>query len=181
MYRIDNSAAVPHTGGVPAPAAPGPNPDGYFTGGNPGSGVAATRLDADWFNAVQEELAGVIVAGGLALDKTDRSQVLKAGRKLWGTPGNLVNTLGHMWLAGGLLVNWGITVVTASATVSVNYDLAFPNSVLVGASLIGGTTNGQQWPAVINLRGAGASASNLQVINPNTALTIEADWIVLGF
>ena len=54
MHRIDSSGAL---ASLPAPASPGATA-GYFTGGNPGLGQAATIVSADWLNAVQEELLG---------------------------------------------------------------------------------------------------------------------------
>ena len=78
MYRIDNSTAVPHASGVPTPAVVGPNVGGYFTKGNPGGGVAATIVDDDWANAMQEEVAAVIEGAGITLSKTVRNQLFSA-------------------------------------------------------------------------------------------------------
>jgi hypothetical protein len=74
MYRIDNSTAATS---LPTPGAVGPNPNGFFTSGSPGI-VPATVVDADWMNAVQEELANAIVGSGQTLSKTDRSQLAQA-------------------------------------------------------------------------------------------------------
>lgn len=72
MHRIDsaNNAAV-----LPAPIA-GVNPPGFFNN-NPGAGPG-TVVSGDWANAVQEELTGVVEGLGLALDKNDNGQLLKA-------------------------------------------------------------------------------------------------------
>lgn len=78
MHRIDNATAAAV---LPTPAAPGT--PGFFTNGNPLSGTEATIVDEDWGNAVQEELSGPVEASGLALDKTDRGQLLKALRRLF--------------------------------------------------------------------------------------------------
>lgn len=75
MHRIDNATAV---AALPVPAAVGPNPDHYFTKGNPGSGIPATIVDDDWANAVQEELAYVIEQAGLTLNKTTNTQLRQA-------------------------------------------------------------------------------------------------------
>jgi hypothetical protein len=75
MYRIDNATAITP---MPAVAVPGPNPNSFFTGGNPGAGQLATIVDADWANTVQEELVAVVLGAGLALDKADHDQVLEA-------------------------------------------------------------------------------------------------------
>lgn len=72
MYRIDNATAA---AALPAATAPGPNPDGFFTGGDPQVSIPATIVDAEWANTVQEELAGAIAARSAGLDKADRSQL----------------------------------------------------------------------------------------------------------
>lgn len=79
MYRIDNSSAAL---ALPSPAAVGPNPNGFFTGGNPATNTAATVVDADWANAAQEEICAVIEGAGIALSKTARNQLLTAIQKL---------------------------------------------------------------------------------------------------
>jgi hypothetical protein len=71
-YRIDNSTAATS---LPTPGAVGPNPNGYFTKGDPAGGVPATIVDDDWANMVQEELANAVTSDGTALSKTDRTQL----------------------------------------------------------------------------------------------------------
>lgn len=63
MYRIDSRGA---TG------------DGRFTEGNPSTGTPATVVNAQWMNAVQDEIVGVIEGAGLPLEKTDSTQLLAA-------------------------------------------------------------------------------------------------------
>ncbi len=75
MYRIDNATSA---GSLPTPAVVGPHPNSYFTGGNPGGGVPATIVTADWANAIQEELCYVVEQAGLTLSKTSRVQLLAA-------------------------------------------------------------------------------------------------------
>lgn len=57
--------------------------DGLYTDGSVASGVAATRLRAAAFNALQEELAHIVEEGGFALSIDDTAQVLKALKKLF--------------------------------------------------------------------------------------------------
>lgn len=73
MFRIDNSTSVVSAPVVPAAATPG-----YFTNGNPVSGLPATIVDDWWLNTVQEEITTVIVNAGLALNKNDRTQLWQA-------------------------------------------------------------------------------------------------------
>ena len=79
MHRIDVPSAATS---LPAPSAYGT--PGYFQEGNPLTGVDATIVDEDWTNAVQEELVAIVLAAGIALDKTNRAQVLAAIRSLIG-------------------------------------------------------------------------------------------------
>ena len=76
MHRIDVSTALP--GGV-------------FTEGDPTIPVAATEVSADWLNAVQAEIVGVIEGAGIVLAKADNSQLLAAIRAL--LPGAATTTL----------------------------------------------------------------------------------------
>ena len=69
MHRIDTSTAQKDKFGA------GKN---GFTRGNPQTGTPATDLDDDYFDMLQEELAGVVEASGIALDKTKRNQLLEA-------------------------------------------------------------------------------------------------------
>jgi hypothetical protein len=75
MYRIDNATAA---AALPASTDPGPNPDSFFTDGDPGGGIPATEVPAEWFNMVQEEIAGAVEAAGDVLDKTDNAQLAAA-------------------------------------------------------------------------------------------------------
>lgn len=71
MHRIDNALAV---GTLPTPT-PVDTP-GYFQDTNPTLG--GTYADADWFNAVQEELISVILQGGGTPTKGTNTQVRDA-------------------------------------------------------------------------------------------------------
>ena len=70
MYRIDTPN---NTGSMPTPSAVGTQ--GYFQDTDP---AGSTSLTADFFNHVQEELAGVIEGLGLTLDKADVGQMWTA-------------------------------------------------------------------------------------------------------
>ncbi|MDU3912285.1 hypothetical protein [Kluyvera ascorbata] len=57
--------------------------DGKYTDGNVAGGIAATRLRAAAFNAMQEELAHIVESTGVALDVDDTTQVLVALQKIF--------------------------------------------------------------------------------------------------
>lgn len=89
MHRIDGAGTSTV---LPAPKAAGT--PGFFTNGNPATGVPATVMDDDWFNAVQEEILSVIIGAGLSPDKMNRQQLLEAVQRIAGvqlvrTPVNL--------------------------------------------------------------------------------------------
>ncbi|EOF8224553.1 phage tail protein [Yersinia enterocolitica] len=86
-----------------------------FTRGNPQTGVPATAFDDDYFDAVQEELAGIVEAAGINLNKTNRAQVLAALKKLFLQSGNnlseikgagpaaVAQTLANLGISGNLI------------------------------------------------------------------------------
>lgn len=73
MHRIDTPTAQKDKFGA------GKN---GFTRGNPQTGIPATDLDDDYFDMLQEELAGVVEAAGTTLDKAKRNQLLTAMKAL---------------------------------------------------------------------------------------------------
>jgi len=73
MHRIDTPTAQKDKFGA------GKN---GFTRGNPQTGTPATDLDDDYFDMLQEELAGVIEATGINLDKSKHDQLLTAMKAL---------------------------------------------------------------------------------------------------
>lgn len=57
--------------------------DGKYTDGSVAGGIAATRLRAAAFNAMQEELAHIVESTGVVLDVADTTQVLVALQKIF--------------------------------------------------------------------------------------------------
>ncbi|MBX9498177.1 tail fiber protein [Yersinia enterocolitica] len=106
MHRIDTPTAQVDKFGA------GKN---GFTRGNPQTGVPATALDDDYFDSVQEELAGIVEAAGFILDKSNRAQVLEAIQQLI--------TLGIPALKDASLTQKGV-VQLSNATNSTSETLA---------------------------------------------------------
>ena len=79
MQRVSRASAVPSLPSPPAGGTPG-----FFTGGNPGLGQAATVPGYEWFNAVQEELLAVILRGGITASGADLAQMRKSLDRLFG-------------------------------------------------------------------------------------------------
>jgi len=51
---------------------------GFFTAGNPATGIPATQLNVDWFNGVQTELSNLVTLSGGTLNKTNTTQLYNA-------------------------------------------------------------------------------------------------------
>lgn len=73
MHRIDTSTAQKDKFGQ------GKN---GFTRGNPQTGTPATQLDYSFFDAVQEEITGVIESAGFVLNKKQHNQLVTAINKI---------------------------------------------------------------------------------------------------
>ena len=84
MFSTDVPTAA---ASLPTPASPGT--PGYFTNGNPGSGIPATILDADFMNMVMLELQNIVTTAGLTPSKTNYTQVYQAIMLLANAPGKV--------------------------------------------------------------------------------------------
>jgi hypothetical protein len=86
-----------------------------FKNGDLAAGLQATRLNAEWFNSVQEELCRLVVGAGIDLDVEVNTQLLQAVRRMSGGNVRTVTT-GHTVLtaddAGLVLVNAAAGTVT---------------------------------------------------------------------
>jgi len=83
MYKIDHGTA---TAARETNEAAGT--EGYFTEGNPGTGLVATVVTKDFLNGMQDELSAIVDEGGLTNDKSDSGQVLAAIKNICWHPGN---------------------------------------------------------------------------------------------
>ncbi|RQV20674.1 hypothetical protein DF039_12625 [Burkholderia cenocepacia] len=95
MFRTDQNTAVT---ALPVPAPAGT--PGFFTGGNPATGQAATIVDADWLNMIQEELISILTAAGIAPSKVTYGQVLAALEVLFANASGNPNALFQVKTAG---------------------------------------------------------------------------------
>lgn len=89
MYQIDVSSAA-----ATQPASTSPGTAGFFTDGNPVTGVAATIVPAEFLNSVMMEMLGVLTAANITPDKTKFSQLSTAIKALIqsGAAGYVVDT-----------------------------------------------------------------------------------------
>ncbi len=123
-----------------------------FTDGNLASGVVPTDLNGDWFDQVQEEIARVIEASGLALDGTNLGQLLLALSRpgVFVTPAASDNSTraattafvrslfpasfsggsGYIGLPGGYLLQMGRVTIPTLVDATWTFPVAFPNQCI---------------------------------------------------
>lgn len=78
MFRIDSNGSVSVEPTASAEATGG----GFFSDGNPGSGIKATIVSADWLNDVQESLLDVVEDVGVTPVKGTHTQLTTAVKSI---------------------------------------------------------------------------------------------------
>lgn len=101
---------------------PGATTGHLFTEGDPTQGVPATTVTGAWLNAVQEEVAHVIEAAGITLDKPNNGQLhsailalISANQQIGFVTGDVKLTMRTAADAGWVLCNDGTIGKTGSA------------------------------------------------------------------
>ncbi|MDE9611561.1 phage tail protein, partial [Citrobacter portucalensis] len=176
--------------------------DGKYTDGSVAGGIAATRLRAAAFNAMQEELAHIVESAGLALDINDMTQVLKAIQKLTlsranpfadiKSDGTVQTALENLGL--DVVVNGGAQVWLTSSSgkyhIFIGEDGSWgmwdeENSKNVPLSIIGGGTGGNtKQEAQLNLGlGCGLPPIGIPFYWPSAAMpnTVIPEWSGMTF
>lgn len=165
MHRIDSDGAAV---GLPAPGAVG-STVGYFTDGDPGTGVPATVVSADWLNALQEEVAYVIEQAGLTLDKTVRTQLRSAISILAGGVG--------AGILSKTFADTGYTAVIASKIVK----WTTTGGACVQNLPVASTCVGQIWTFIKMTGDANAvtiTPNGAETINGDASLALDTQWSV---
>ncbi|WP_274570662.1 hypothetical protein V6667_06450 [Neisseria leonii] len=85
-----------------------------FQSGNPSGGVLPTIPGAEWFDHVQEEIAGVIEAGGITVNPQQYNQLLTAMRKLFSDATRTLTAGAGLTGGGDLSANRTIGLATPS-------------------------------------------------------------------
>ncbi|NML43507.1 hypothetical protein HHL11_07090 [Ramlibacter sp. G-1-2-2] len=172
MFRIDDPTAQ---ASLPTPEAAGTQ--GYFTEGNPGSGVSATLVRASFLNMLQEEIMSVLSAAGITPSKSTYNQLLTAIRKsavLF--PGTVIADPGYLPLGvGGMILQWGSkNVPTGSGGTLYTFGTTFPNGPIGIVASHYGASSG-----IINVEAVGVSASTYRLTH-NSGSTAAVFMIAIG-
>lgn len=77
MFGPDDASAAP-SGSMPAIGAVGPNPNGWFQEGIPGTGTLATKVAAEFLNIILMEFRNLLSYVGLSENKAQHDQLLQA-------------------------------------------------------------------------------------------------------
>ena len=181
MFRIDTATAA---AALPAPGAAGT--EGYFTNGNPGTGVPPTTISADWLNMIQEELHSILAAASIADSKTTYNQVLTALQSLFiGSSGLAASfgTNGYAKLPGGLILQWGQTgSVGSEGAISVSFPIAFPTACRSAQATIlqSAGASEDQGAQVSGLSTTGLSVYMQQYGGGSWSWPVTAYWLAIG-
>ena len=126
--------------------------DGRYTDGSVAGGIAATRLRAAAFNAIQEELANIVESAGMVLSPDDMTQVLTAFKKQFLSRTNpfadiksdgtaaVATALSNLDLVNNGVVGRliGVQVITSTQTYTETPGTKFRRVQIVGAGGGGG-------------------------------------------
>lgn len=176
--------------------------DGKYTDGSVAGGIAATRLRAAAFNAMQEELAHIVESAGLALDINDMTQVLKAIQKLTLSRANpfadiksdgaaaISTALTNLGFGGGK--NWtklpdGTVFQQGAVSGYAEYTITLPvpytnkDNFVVTATCNGGIEPGDGARTFVEALNTGPGTFTLVCLNANGARSPRAvSWIAKG-
>lgn len=164
MFQIDDPSAA-----SVQPTAEAAGTPGWFTEGNPGSGIPATLVRGSWLNNIQAELMSILSAVGIAGSKGAQNQVLSAIKALMqanigkyavdtGTVNNVVLTYAPAIsaLSDGLSLRFKAAAGnTGATTVAVNGLTAQPivggnHSALQGGEIVVGSDCEIVWNSTLN-------------------------------
>lgn len=173
MQRVKTSTAV-----VTLPADPGGGTPGYFANPNPGGGVPATVPNYEWYNNIQEELVSVIAAASIALDGSNRAQLLAALNALYlakagGTLSGALNEAAPATIASAGTVNIG-------AAASNNVIISGTTTITAFDTIAAGARRKVRFSGALTLTHNAASLILPGAANIATAANDEAEFVSLG-
>jgi hypothetical protein len=106
-----------------------------FKDGDPALAILATKLNAAFFNSIQEELSRAIEGAGFTLAPADNTQLLAAitalARGVLPKRSFAANDYIRIPdVPGGLIIQWRSYSSPSTAQQTVTYPITFPNNVL---------------------------------------------------
>lgn len=190
MQRVKRSTAV-----AVQPAPPAGGTPGFFAQPNPQGGVPATVPGFEWYNNVQEELVGLVLAAGLALVDNDPTQLVQAIIKKGlqgsyfniGTAGGTADAITATYTPAIAALSNGMTLYvragSANATTTPTFTPAsgtIPAKTIVkgaGAALAAGDiAGGGHW---IELQ-YDQTLDKWVLLNPATGVSVQAGASIVG-
>lgn len=150
MHRIDTPTAQKDKFGA------GKN---GFTRGNPQTGTLATDLDDDYFDMLQEELAGVVEASGVNLEKSKHNQLLTALKALLLSRAHpfadikadgaaaIAEALSNLGLSKVMIGDWGYKmgfIADIKSQPYINHQASGDNIVLATLEFVTNALHGKQ-------------------------------------
>jgi hypothetical protein len=181
MFQTDRPSAVPS---LPAPAAA--STQGYFTNGDPGSGLAATVVDADFLNMEMMEIINVITAAGLTPSKTTYNQLLSAiniliqsGTTNYGTDTGVINAYAATFPATVVSVPDGRVLSFKAAHANTGPSTFTPTPGVIAPKPVWGANNaalsgGEIQPGFTSLEWSVAYGSWIVIFNAGGAAQLGA-------
>lgn len=159
-----------------------------FKDGDPALAILATKLNAAFFNSVQEELSRAIEGAGLTLAPADNTQLLAAiialARGVLPKRSFAANDYIRIPdVPGGLIIQFGAVASVAGAATPITFPVVFPAAMIARGAFANGAVGAGHFCTVIS------SADNkvgMQIetwINNATraAAGLTAWWIAIGY
>lgn len=144
--------------------------NGYFRATDLGAASAGTTPDAS------ETVKGLVELATAAETLTGTSQTLALTPYGFANAGKSLSADGYYKFPGGLIVQWGMAVATASATTTVTLPVTFPTAALkFVVSIYESNTTARD-----ALKIHSATASSVLIANPNAA-TLYGYYIGIGY
>lgn len=155
-----------------------------FKDGDPALAILATKLNAGFFNSIQEELSGAIEGAGLTLSPADNTQLLAAitalARGVLPKRSFAANDYIRIPdVPGGLIIQFGTVAATANSTTTVTLPVTFPGGCLaIVVSVDDNVATVTSYPFSAAKR---LSSSQFSLRSYYSQSGILNDWIAVGY
>lgn len=175
MYEYDDPTAI-----ASRPASTSPGTPGWFTDGNPGAGIPATILRAEFMNMLQAELLAILTAGAITPNKAVSNQLLLALTAIFTANANWIGSnqsvaaSGYQKLPGNLIVQWG-AVTSPGLSGTLTWPIAFPHQCF---SVVGMGDNSVAYNSGLTFNLSGSTTTGIGYFQSTTG---AFSWIAIGW